>query len=300
MPPPLPAPSSAAVVSGRCQRPLSAAVVSGTVVSVRTADPDRFPRPPPVVRDIHNDQATRTPVTAKHSTPARWPPVETAIVTALPLAAAKLTVVVQAGQASNDPACATGGNGLHDGLAAGTSAQRRFRSPIPQSLSLTRARPRPPPTRVTPSQDFGLTSCPHRHPSDEFGAGTCSGDRCVRGAGAAVSAASSAARALKIRDTLPAMSGWAGLGSSAHRTLIGQVVAHYQHDSRVRAVAVFGSVSAGSWHVHVDLYKFRIDQHERSSEGRLGCHAISALAGTGHDRCTATVAAAPAGVDQAR
>ena len=43
------------------------------------------------------------------------------------------------------------------------------------------------------------------------------------------------------------MTGWAGLGSSAHRALIGQVVAHYRHDRRVRAVAVFGSVSAGTW-----------------------------------------------------
>lgn len=49
------------------------------------------------------------------------------------------------------------------------------------------------------------------------------------------------------------MTGWAGLGSSAHRALIGQVVAHYQHDSRVRAVAVFGSVSAGTWHELSDV-----------------------------------------------
>jgi Nucleotidyltransferase domain len=49
------------------------------------------------------------------------------------------------------------------------------------------------------------------------------------------------------------MTGWAGLGSSAHRALIGQVVAHYRHDSRVRAVAVFGSVSAGTWHELSDV-----------------------------------------------
>jgi predicted nucleotidyltransferase len=51
------------------------------------------------------------------------------------------------------------------------------------------------------------------------------------------------------------MTGWAGLGSSAHRALIGRVVAHYQRDSRVRAVVVFGSVSGGSWHElsNVDL-----------------------------------------------
>jgi hypothetical protein len=49
------------------------------------------------------------------------------------------------------------------------------------------------------------------------------------------------------------MTGWAGLGSSAHRALIGHVVAHYQHDRRVRAVAVFGSVSAGTWHELSDV-----------------------------------------------
>jgi Nucleotidyltransferase domain len=49
------------------------------------------------------------------------------------------------------------------------------------------------------------------------------------------------------------MTGSAGLGSSAHRALIGHVVAHYQHDRRVRAVAVFGSVSAGTWHELSDV-----------------------------------------------
>jgi predicted nucleotidyltransferase len=49
------------------------------------------------------------------------------------------------------------------------------------------------------------------------------------------------------------MTGWTALGSSAHRALIGQVVAHYRHDSRVRAVAVFGSVSAGTWHELSDV-----------------------------------------------
>ncbi len=38
------------------------------------------------------------------------------------------------------------------------------------------------------------------------------------------------------------------LGSEAHRVLIEQIVAHYQGDVRVRAVAVFGSVSTGTWH----------------------------------------------------
>jgi Nucleotidyltransferase domain len=49
------------------------------------------------------------------------------------------------------------------------------------------------------------------------------------------------------------MTGWAGLGTSAHRALIGRVGAHYRHDSRVRAVAVFGSVSAGTWHELSDV-----------------------------------------------
>lgn len=49
------------------------------------------------------------------------------------------------------------------------------------------------------------------------------------------------------------MTGWAGLGSSAHRALIGRVVAHYQGDDRVRAVAVFGSVAAGTWHELSDV-----------------------------------------------
>jgi hypothetical protein len=40
----------------------------------------------------------------------------------------------------------------------------------------------------------------------------------------------------------------AALGSDAHRALIEQVVAHYHDDARVRAVAVFGSVSTGRWH----------------------------------------------------
>ena len=38
------------------------------------------------------------------------------------------------------------------------------------------------------------------------------------------------------------------LGSKAHSVLIEQIVAHYQEDVRVRAVAVFGSVGTGTWH----------------------------------------------------
>jgi Nucleotidyltransferase domain len=43
------------------------------------------------------------------------------------------------------------------------------------------------------------------------------------------------------------------LGSDAHHALIEQVVAHYRQDGRVRAVAVFGSVSTGSWHELSDV-----------------------------------------------
>jgi predicted nucleotidyltransferase len=43
------------------------------------------------------------------------------------------------------------------------------------------------------------------------------------------------------------------LGSDAHRALIEQVVAHYRQDDRVRAVAVFGSVSTGTWHELSDV-----------------------------------------------
>ena len=42
--------------------------------------------------------------------------------------------------------------------------------------------------------------------------------------------------------------GVGALGSDAHRVLIEQIVDHYHGDVRVRAVAVFGSVSTGAWH----------------------------------------------------
>jgi predicted nucleotidyltransferase len=49
----------------------------------------------------------------------------------------------------------------------------------------------------------------------------------------------------------------ASLGSAGHGVLVDLIVAHYQADRRVRAVAVFGSVSTGTWHdlsdVDVDL-----------------------------------------------
>jgi predicted nucleotidyltransferase len=43
------------------------------------------------------------------------------------------------------------------------------------------------------------------------------------------------------------------LGSPAHQALIEHVVAHYAGDDRIRAVAVFGSVGAGTWHALSDV-----------------------------------------------
>jgi nucleotidyltransferase-like protein len=43
------------------------------------------------------------------------------------------------------------------------------------------------------------------------------------------------------------------LGSPAHQALIEHVVAHYAGDERIRAVAVFGSVGAGTWHELSDV-----------------------------------------------
>jgi predicted nucleotidyltransferase len=43
------------------------------------------------------------------------------------------------------------------------------------------------------------------------------------------------------------------LGSPAHQALIERVVAHYAGDDRIRAVAVFGSVGAGTWHELSDV-----------------------------------------------
>jgi predicted nucleotidyltransferase len=44
-----------------------------------------------------------------------------------------------------------------------------------------------------------------------------------------------------------------GLGSDGHRALIQLIVAHYRGDERVRAVALFGSVSTGRWHELSDV-----------------------------------------------
>jgi predicted nucleotidyltransferase len=43
------------------------------------------------------------------------------------------------------------------------------------------------------------------------------------------------------------------LGSDRHRAWIEQIVAHYHGDARVRAIVVFGSVSAGTWHELSDV-----------------------------------------------
>jgi Nucleotidyltransferase domain len=43
------------------------------------------------------------------------------------------------------------------------------------------------------------------------------------------------------------------LGSPAHQSLIARVAGHYADDDRIRAVAVFGSVGAGTWHELSDV-----------------------------------------------
>jgi len=43
------------------------------------------------------------------------------------------------------------------------------------------------------------------------------------------------------------------MGSAAHQALIGRVAARYDDDPRVRAIAVFGSVSTGAWHELSDV-----------------------------------------------
>jgi predicted nucleotidyltransferase len=43
------------------------------------------------------------------------------------------------------------------------------------------------------------------------------------------------------------------VGSAAHQALIARVTDHYQADSRVLAVVVFGSVSTGAWHELSDV-----------------------------------------------
>jgi len=43
------------------------------------------------------------------------------------------------------------------------------------------------------------------------------------------------------------------LGGTAHQAIIERVIAHYIDDARIRAVAVFGSVSTGGWHELSDI-----------------------------------------------
>lgn len=76
-----------------------------------------------------------------------------------------------------------------------------------------------------------------------------------------------------------------GLGSSDHRRLIDQVIAHYARDERIRAIVVFGSVGAGSWHElsDVDLDIVTEDRATVDPEGEIaalfGTRAVVVLAG---------------------
>jgi hypothetical protein len=56
----------------------------------------------------------------------------------------------------------------------------------------------------------------------------------------------------------------AALGGGTHRVLIDHVVAHYANDERIRAIAVFGSVSSGTWHELSDV-DFDIVVEDRAS-----------------------------------
>jgi hypothetical protein len=76
------------------------------------------------------------------------------------------------------------------------------------------------------------------------------------------------------------------LGSPAHQALIAHVVAHYAGDDRIRAVAVFGSVGAGTWHelsdVDVDVVTrdgARVDPGAEIA-ALFGPRAVIVLAGT--------------------
>jgi Nucleotidyltransferase domain len=68
----------------------------------------------------------------------------------------------------------------------------------------------------------------------------------------------------------------AALGSDGHRAIIGRVTAHYRDDPRVLAVAVFGSVSTGTWHELSD-----VDLDIVTSDGAVICPAdeVAALFG---------------------
>lgn len=79
-----------------------------------------------------------------------------------------------------------------------------------------------------------------------------------------------------------------GMGSPAHQALIERVTGHYAADPRVRAVAVFGSVSGGTWHAlsDVDLDVVVADgvQVEPEAEARAIFGARAAIVITHGDR----------------
>src|SRR5215210_929051 len=58
---------------------------------------------------------------------------------------------------------------------------------------------------------------------------------------------------LRTLRTTNSLDGVSGLGSDRHRALIGEILEFYEGDPRVRAVAVFGSVAAGTWHELSDV-----------------------------------------------
>jgi hypothetical protein len=76
------------------------------------------------------------------------------------------------------------------------------------------------------------------------------------------------------------------LGSPAHQALVAHVVAYYAGDDRIRAVAVFGSVGAGTWHelsdVDFDVVTEDGARVDPSAEiaALFGPRAVIVLAGT--------------------
>jgi len=88
----------------------------------------------------------------------------------------------------------------------------------------------------------------------------------------------------------------AAMGSAAHQSLIGHVVAHYHNDPRVRAVAVFGSVSTGAWHelsdVDFDVVVTDDAAIDPAGEARalFGAAAVIVIAGRRLRRCSARLA----------
>jgi hypothetical protein len=76
------------------------------------------------------------------------------------------------------------------------------------------------------------------------------------------------------------------LGSPAHQALIAHVVTYYAGDDRIRAVAVFGSVGAGTWHELSDVdFDVVTEDGARVDPGAeiaalFGPRAVIVLAGT--------------------